>query len=179
MLIVQSGAPKPIPVPLGGGAIWKVRPATSFEVTLATAQAQRVAAGLAEGEDAAERAAELLGEEFRGGAFTDKDWVNALVERLVLSELALVCSTDWTGVAMFEGEGESQTVRELDLDRASIAMVLRDPRISHLVSRAVNSAVHIERSDEKKLSASPDGGAKTDEVTAPIVAPPAPAVPAA
>jgi hypothetical protein len=143
MLIVQSGPPKAIPVPLGGGAIWRLRPATSFEVTLATAGAQRVAAGLAVGEDAVEAAAALLGDEFRGGDFTNKDWVSALIDRLVLAELALKCSEGWEGVV-------DTSKADLIVDQGSVAMVLRDPRLSRLVSAAVNSVVHIEVDDEKK-----------------------------
>lgn len=170
MLIVQSGPPAPIPVPLGGGAIWKVRPATSFEVTLATAAAQRVGAGLAVGEDAVETAATLLGDEFRGGDFTKKDWVAALVDRLVLAELALICSSEWAGIV-------DRDKVPLELDRASVAMVLRDPRISQLVSAAINSVVHIEVADEKKFEASPDGGAETDAATVQIADGPGPAAP--
>lgn len=176
LLIIETGTPPSIPVPLGGGAIWKVRPATSFEVTLASAAAQRIASGLAEGEDAVERAATLLGDEFRGGDFTNADWVTALVERLVLAELALVCSQQWTGVNVRVND---TSTRELTLDRGGIAMVLRDPKISHMISAAINSKVHIERSDEKKLEASPDGGARTDEATAPIAEKPANAAPPA
>lgn len=159
MLMVQSGPPAPIPVPLGGGAIWKLRPATSFELTLATAGAQRVGAGLAVGEDAAATAAALLGEEFRDCDFTNKDWVTALVDRLILAELALVCSSGWDGIVDVDG-------RPLELDRGSVALVLRDPRIAQLASAAINSVVHIERADEKKLQASPPGEAKTEEATA-------------
>lgn len=143
MLIVQSGPPKAVALPLGGSAIWRLRPATSFEVTLATAGAQRVAAGLAVGEDAVEAAAALLGDEFRGGDFTNKDWVSALIDRLVLAELALNCSEGWDGIV-------DTSKAPLMLDQGSVAMVLRDPRISRLVSAAVNSVVHIEVADEKK-----------------------------
>jgi hypothetical protein len=172
MLIVESGPPKPIPVPLGGGAIWRLRPATSFEVTLAAAAASRVGAGLAVGEDAVEAAAALLGDEFRGGDFTNKDWVAALVDRLVLAELALKCSAGWDGVC-------DTSKAPLVVDRGSVAMVLRDPRISRLVSAAVNSRVHIESADEKKSPASPSGGAKTDANTVQTANEPAPAAPAA
>lgn len=143
MLKIQTGPLPAVPVPLGGGAIWRLRPATSFEVTLATVAANKVGVGLAVGEDAVERAGELLGDEFDGGDFTNQTWVSALVERLVTAELAFVCSEGWSGVGDEDGN-------ELPVSRGTIAMLLRDPKISRLVSTAINASVHIEVTDEKK-----------------------------
>lgn len=165
-LILGSGKPAAIPVPLRGGAVWNIRPATSIEIAVASANAARVAAGLAIGQDAVGTAVTLLGEEFAGGDLESREWVTALSQRLILVELALLCSEGWTGML-------DTKRRKLPLDKGSVALALRDFAIAQAVSNAINASIYLEIADEKKSRASLTGGAETGEATAPTAATPA------
>jgi hypothetical protein len=163
MLRIKSGKPEAIAIPLGGGANWRVRPATSFEVTLAQIRAGELTGRMAESQDAVERLEQALGDEFDVPNFAEKAWTAAAADRLVLLELLTICSEGWSGVEL---EGDSVT--ELPHDKTSIAMVLREPKFASLAAAAVYSPIHVEVADEKKSQASPIGGAATDGNTVQI-----------
>lgn len=164
MLRIKSGKPEAIAIPLGGGAVWRVRPATSFEVTLAQIRAGELTGRMAESQDAVERLEQALGDEFDVPNFAEKAWTAAAADRLVLLELLTICSEGWSGVELTEGD----SVTELQHNKTSIAMLLREPKFAGLAAAAVYSPIHIEVADEKKSQASPTGGAATEEATAPI-----------
>lgn len=162
MLRIKSGKPEAIAIPLGDGATWRVRPATSFEATLAQIRAGELTRAMAESQDAVERLEQALGDEFDVPNFAEKAWTAAAADRLVLLELLTICSEGWSGVEL----GDDASVTELPHNKTSIAMLLRDPNFASLASRAVYSPIHAEVADEKKLQASPTGGAATGEATA-------------
>lgn len=173
MLTIKSGKPDAIVIPLGAGAVWRVRPATSFEVTLAQIRAGELTRAMAESQDAVERLEQALGDEFDVPNFAERAWTAAAADRLVLLELLTICSEGWSGVELADGDN----VTELPHDKTSIAMVLREPKFASLAAAAVYSPIHVEVADEKKSVASPIGGAATDEATARTVDEPKNAAP--
>lgn len=161
MLKLLSGPVPPTPVVLGASAVIWVRPATAFDVSLASQRARNVVAGLAAGQDAATQAALILGEDFAGADFTQSDWAEAVVERLIVTELASQCCTSWEGIV-------DESDEPVPLDKAALCLLMREAQYSKRISDAMNARLHVETTEEKKLQASPDGGAKADGPTAEI-----------
>lgn len=175
VMMIKSGKPEAIVIPLGDGAVWRVRPATSFEVTLAQIRAGELTRAMSESQDAVERLEQALGDKFDVPNFAEKAWTAAAADRLVLLELLTICSEGWSGVELSEGE----FVTELPHNKTSIAMLLREPKFASLAAAAVYSPIHIEVADVKKSLASPTGGAATDEAIAPTADEPKSVAPSA
>lgn len=145
MLKLCRDMPKAIPVPLGGSAVWRVRPATSFEVDLAAAEAARVIAGLLTGADAARTVALALGDEFNGADYADESWRVAASHRISLIELLVLCGEPtWEGVVDDDGAKIPGPTREL------IALLLRDAEIEKRLHTSISSAVHTEYDEGKE-----------------------------
>jgi hypothetical protein len=151
MLKLRKGRPEPIPVPLGGGAIASVRPATSFEVDLAIAGAGKLLFGLVQSQESASLAAEVLGEEFASADFTSKEWLDAAAQRIALLELANLCVESWTGVV----DGDDNVIEKPS--RQTLALVLRSNEAAMRIRAAIQSSVNVETSEGNALGASPNG----------------------
>jgi hypothetical protein len=172
MLVLAESAPSAVPVPLGKGAVIFVRPATSAEYFLAQARVVRLAAGIAEGEDSALKAALILGEEFANGSPRDPEWIAAVSERMILVELAIACADKWAGIGTKAG-------KPLEMSPATLAMLLRDPECARKIQNVINSGIHSEVEEKKELAASPVGAAPAADLIAPIVEQPASLAPTA
>jgi len=172
-LILHKGRPAARAVPLGGGAIAYIRPATSFECDLAVTGATKILAGLTAGAEAAEAAVQLLGEEFMGADFTQGPWIDVAAQRIALLELATLCCARWEGVCAEDGTAIEVPTREW------LALVLREPTISVLIRAAVHARVNEERAEKNGSAALPNGGAAAVEASAPVVVPSVPLVPKA
>jgi hypothetical protein len=164
MLILRKGRPEAAAVPLPGGAIIHVRPATAFEVDLAAAGAGRMLAALVDGQDAAAAALEILGDEFRHADFTTKAWLEAAAQRLALLELATACCQRWEGIA-----DETGALIERP-ERQHLALLLRDTECARRISEAIRTRVHDEVAEGNASAASPNGAAKAAEAIAPNAA---------
>lgn len=161
MLKLRKGKPKASPVPLGGGAVLFVRPATAFEVDAAYAAAFKLAAGLIEGEAAAETASAILGEEFQRADFTQHGWIDAMAKRIATLELAVLCNDGWLGVADEDGKPIETPTREW------LALLLRDREVAVRVDAAINARVHEEIAEKKGSATLPNGGVAVVDPTAP------------
>lgn len=150
-------------VPLPGGAVIFVRPATSFEVDIAAANAARTLTGLIEGQEAAAVALDVLGDEFRQADFTTRSWLDAAAQRVALLELATFCAEKWDGVADEDGKPIEHPTREY------LALLLRDSECALRIAAAIRARVHDEISEGNALAASPSGAAAADAATAPTV----------
>lgn len=162
-----------VPLRIDEDSVWRLRPATSLDVEIARARVTRQLAGILAGSEQASRIAEVFGPEFSLGGDADPDRVAAVTALLGDVELACLCSDGWTGVEDDDGAAvpapEPGAVAFLLADRALLARV-----------RGVLYAALTEESAEKNVSAaSPDGGAATDEGSAPTAAPAAAPAPTA
>jgi hypothetical protein len=136
MLNIATGRPSAIAVPLGGGAVWRLRPASAFEAHRAGAAAGIMLAGLIESEDAAALAIAALGEQYEGADFQQAEWKSAAARDLALIELAVICSEGWDGVAIGK--------QPIEPTRQNIALLLRDVHVNDKVYKALNAGIHEE-----------------------------------
>lgn len=173
MLVLRAGALPSRAVPLGGGAVLMVRPATSFEVSRSHAAVTRIVAGLIAGADAAETCAAALGEEFRKADFSDPVWIEAATDRLVGIELALLCNDGWTGVMRDTGrrDADDKPIVEPvagEPTRELLALLLRDAVVAARVRSAIEAEIHEAQAEGNGSPASPSGAAGMVEPNAPI-----------
>jgi hypothetical protein len=166
MLDLTRGRPVAAPVPLGGGAVAMIRPATAFEVDKAGAQVRIWLAALVEAEDAAARLSDALGEEFAGADFAAPEWRAAVADRLALLELASLCIQSWSGV----GIGDEP----VEPSREAIALLLRDAVLSQRIRAAIERGIHVERLEKKGLPVSPPGAGEAAAPIAPNAGDPPP-----
>jgi hypothetical protein len=151
MLQVRKGHPPAVAVPLGGGAVAMVRPATAFEYDLAVARAGKLLAGLIESQESATLALEGLGQEFAGADFTSEEWLNAAAQRTALLELATLCVTSWTGVV-------DETGAAIEPSREILALVLRGNQAARAIRLAIEADVNVELAEGNASATSPNGG---------------------
>jgi hypothetical protein len=171
MLKLSKGRPKAIPIMLGGGAVAFVRPATSFEYDLAIAGMATISAGLIRGEEAAVHATNILGEEFTGADFTTKVWIEAAAQRIVLLELALLCTESWDGVVDDSDAPIPVPTKE------TLALLLRDNETAMRFNATIKSKVHEEIAEGNASAASPNGAAAAAFNSAPTAVPSVPIAP--
>lgn len=161
MIKLTKGRPAASAVPLQGGAVVFVRPATAFEADIAGVGAAKIMAGLVEGREAAAAALDILGDEFRETDFTSRPWIEAAAQRIALIELAALCCESWEGVA--DETGAPLTGHP---SKEHLALLLRDTECGRRISGAIYARVHDEVAEGNGLAASPDGAAKAAEPTA-------------
>jgi hypothetical protein len=142
MLKLRSSAAPIIPVSLPGGALWRLRAATTFEVDGAIAESTRVLAGLRAAGECAEQAAAILGEEFRGADFLEDKWLAAAAEQLAIIMLADACTESWHGMGDEAGNPIEKPARE------HVVIALRDPVICRSVKAALYAGVHAEQAEK-------------------------------
>lgn len=168
-LKVRNGLPPFVPVPLGAGAFFRLRAATSDEIESAASAIGFQTAAILQGSAEADALAGMLPgfdfgdlRELAGKTRPEtrelldnlgiSTRLDRLRDRLLLIELCAVCNDGWVGVVDEGGNG-------LASDRGGIAMLLVDAAISEKCRARVYAAVHEEFSEGKGLPASPDGGA--------------------
>jgi hypothetical protein len=169
MLKLRKGKPPFVPVPLGGGAIIRVRAATQSDVEYASARATPLLAGLVAGAECAPALAGALGDDFNVDALTDEARLRTAAVRLSEIYLVLACQDGWAGVGNEDGSEASAP------DAATIALLLQDPVCRNKVMQVVNAAVHAEDEEKNASSASPSGGADIPIGALPADATPSPA----
>jgi hypothetical protein len=155
MLRLRTKRPGAVPVALGGGAVMRVRPATTADVDHTSARAQRDLAGFAAGSAAAAILEPVLGDGFTVGALKTPAGIAAASIRLTEVYLVERCHDGWSGVATETGELIPSP------DAATIALLLADPVIRNTVMTVINAGVHEEVSEGNVFAASPNGGADT------------------
>jgi hypothetical protein len=153
MLKLRKGRPPFVPVDLGGGAVIRVRPATSADVEEAGARAQRDIMGFVAGSDAGDVLAEVLGDDFNVRALKDSPRVMPASARLAEVYLVLACHDGWSGIGTEDGEPIPEP------DAATLAMLLADPRHRYKIISVVNASLHEETAEKNVSDASPNGGA--------------------
>lgn len=167
-MLILNDAPAARDVPLAGTrdkptASIRVRPALRFEVDRARSEAGRLLAALIAAEDAAARAAAVLGEDFSAADFADPDWKDAAAEGLSLLALAKLCVDGWTGIAEADGT-------PVEFDAANLARLLRDPLIASVVRNAIEARVHVERAEKNASPPLPNGEGGAAAASAPTAA---------
>jgi hypothetical protein len=165
MLRLTKRKLKASPVPIGGGAVLHLRPATSFDTERAAAAASILLAGLVEGHAAAMVVSAALGEEFQNADFTRPEWRNAASRLLVEIELAVLCCERVEGKIVDDDESVIDTAPGLTPALASLLM--RDSVIRAKISDAVEARVHTEVLEKKESERSPPGAAAAGYPTAP------------
>lgn len=154
MLKLTKGKPAFVPIPLGGGAFIRVRPATQTDVEEAGARTSRDLMGLVASSEAAGVLAGVLGDDFNVDALQDPARLTAAGNRLAEIYLVLACQDGWTAVGTEDGT-EIETP-----DAASLALLLADPTRRQKIMAVVNTAVHKESVEKKRLAALPHGEAE-------------------
>lgn len=163
MLRLYRGQRPAIAVPLPGGAVILIRAATAFEIDKAAAGAAYLLAGLVGNQEAAEKIADMLGDEYlppEGAA--SKAWAEAAGQRLALLELADLCAAEWKGVC--DLDGKELTGKP---DKGMLALLLRDVECARRIGEAIKGRVHDEIKEGKGSPASQDGAAAAGDPTAP------------
>jgi hypothetical protein len=173
MLKLRRGRLAATAVPLPGGAVIFIRPATAFEVDRAAIGAERMLAGLVEGQTAAASILDVLGDEFREADFTTRGWIAAAAQRIALLELAAICAERLDGV--IDDNDRPITVPGKEV----LVLLLRDAECGRRIATAINARVHEEVAEGNASAVSPDGAAKAAEDIAPAVAPMTPPAQAA
>lgn len=160
--------PDPVPVVLPGGAVWRLRPATSMDVRLAEVETGRQLAGIISGSAALAVLADQLGDVLGLGDGVDDSRRGAATMFLSEINLALACSAGWDGVHDADGNAISEP------DLGSVALILSDPVIAFQVRKVVNAGLHAEQDEKNVSAASPNGGAGEAIEPAQTATPPAP-----
>lgn len=143
----------PIPVVLRGGAVWRLRPATSIDVETARAETTRQFAGILAGSAALASLSETFGELFELGEGIDDTRRTAAIMLLSEINLALACSEGWEGVF------DADDVKIAEPNPGAVALLLSDPVEAEKVRRVINSGLHAEHHEKNASAALPNGGA--------------------
>lgn len=156
-----------VPVLLSGGAVWRLRPATSIDVEVAKVETARQFAGILAGSEAVAALRETFGTLFDLGDGVDDTRRNAAMLHLSEINLALACSEGWEGVCDADG------VAIPEPNPGAVALLLADPVEAATVRRAINAGLHAEHDEKNASAASPNGGAGAAAKPVPTAAPPA------
>jgi hypothetical protein len=159
------------PVAIGEGAVWRLRPASSLDVEIATARVKRQLAGLMTGSEQAARLAAIFGPSLELGGEVDR--LVAVSALLGDVELACLCSDGWTGIEDDDG------VVIAEPDPGSVAFLLADQVVLGRVRQVLYADVRAETHEKNGSAASPDGGAATVRGPAPTAGRSVPLAPSA
>jgi hypothetical protein len=171
--LARSARPAAVAVELKGGAVWKLRPASSLDVEMARAEAVRLFAGLLAGSQALSALSETFGDLFGLGGGADDARREAATQLLAEVTLALACSESWQGV--FDADGAPIA----EPHAGAVALLLSDPVEAAKVRRVLNAGLHAEHAEKNASAASPNGGAAEAAGRVPTVTLAANAVPSA
>jgi hypothetical protein len=164
--LVRPAGAAAVDVRLHGGAVWRLRAATSIDVEVARAESARQFAGIMAGSDAVRALAATFGDLFTFGDPLDDPRRLAAMTLLAEVNLALACSQGWSGVYDADGAAIAEP------DAGSVALLLSDPVEAAKVRRVLNAGLHAEHDEKNASAASPTGGAGVGTGPAPTVAPP-------
>lgn len=167
-LILRRGTPRIEDVPLGGGAVIRIEPATYLASEAAVSAARRDLAGLMAGSEGLSLLAQVFGpERFSVEALQKPGGLAAAT--VFLSEIYLVmeCQRGWSGVLDESRHPIPEPTPEW------IALLLNDPILNGRVMTAVNAGLHEESSEKNGSAASPGGGAGKEPGSAPAAGSPA------
>jgi hypothetical protein len=158
--LARSARPKAVAVELKGGAIWRLRPASTLDVEMARAEAVRLFAGVLVGSQALSALAETFGDLFGLGDGANDARREAATQLLAEVTLALACSDGWQGVfAIAEPHA------------GAVALLMSDPVEAQKVRRVLNAGLHVEHDEKNASAASPSGGAAEANELAQTAAP--------
>jgi hypothetical protein len=90
--LARSVRPEAVAVTLKGGAVWRLRPASTLDVEMARAEAVRLFAGVLTGSQALTALSQTFGDLFGLGEGTDDARREAATQLLAEVTLALACS---------------------------------------------------------------------------------------
>jgi hypothetical protein len=171
--LARSARPKAVAVTLKGGAIWRLRPASTLDVEMARAEAVRLFAGVLMGSQALSTLSETFGDLFGLGEGADNVRREAATQLLAEVTLALACSEGWQGV--FDADGAAIA----EPHAGAVALLMSDPVEAAKVRRVLNAGLHAEHDEKNASAASPHGGTAGAAGPAPIAMPLASAAPLA
>ena len=163
--LARSARPKAVAVELKGGAVWRLRPASTLDVEMARAEAVRLFAGVLTGSQALGALSETFGDLFGLGEGADDARREAATQLLAEVTLALACSEGWQGV--FDADGAPIA----EPHAGAVALLLSDPVEAAKVRRVLNAGLHTEHDEKNASAASPNGGAAEAAGPAPTAAP--------
>lgn len=157
MLILSKEKPAFVPVPLGGDAVFRLRPALSGEVDDAAAAVSNQVAAIIRGSVAAAAIAALVpdfdldGLEQLANPETEaeglphlhlKNKLERLSDRLLLISLCMRCQDGWSGVAADDGPISAP-------HEGAVALLLQDTQLQQRCSAVIYGRVHREQSEKK------------------------------
>jgi hypothetical protein len=171
--LARSARPQAVAVELKGGAVWRLRPASTLDVEMARAEAVRLFAGVLVGSQALSALSVAFGGRFGLGEGANDARREAATQLLAEVTLALACSEGWQGV--FDADGAPIP----EPHAGAVALLLSDPVEAAKVRRVLNAGLHAEHDEKNASAASPNGGAAEAAGPAPIAAPAASAAPSA
>jgi hypothetical protein len=169
--LARSVRPEAVAVTLKGGAVWRLRPASTLDVEMARAEAVRLFAGVLTGSQALTALSQTFGDLFGLGEGTDDARREAATQLLAEVTLALACSEGWQGI--YDADG----VAIPEPHAGAVALLMSDPIEAQKVRRVLNLGLHAEHDEKNASAASPNGGAAEANEPAPtaaLVATPAP-----
>ena len=152
------------PLPLRGGAVWHLRPATSIDEEVAAVRAGRMLAGLVAGSEAAAALREVFGDALDLGEI-DAEGLVAVTGLLTDVHLATICSAGWEGIEDADGMPVPEPSQEW------VAMILTDGTVRRRVRARLYAALHEEVEEKKGSPLSPDGAAPAAVEPAPPAGP--------
>jgi hypothetical protein len=167
-ITLRRERPAAIDVPLGNGAAITVRPATSFEVSVASSRAAQFMTGLMLASDASATSATILGDEFVRADVHDPVWQAEIAKRFSLLELTLVCVDGWRNIRGPDGILIEEPSRE------ALALLLQDVESANRIATVINQRYHQDTSEGNGLPVSPSGGAGTPDGAPDAAAPTSP-----
>ena len=151
--LARSARPKAVGVELKGGAVWRLRPASTLDVEMARAEAVRLFAGVLVGSQALSALSEAFGDLFGLGEGADDARREAATQLLAEVTLALACSEGWQGVF----DADDAPIAEPHA--GAVALLMSDPVEAQKVRRVLNAGLHAEHDEKNASAASPNGGA--------------------
>jgi hypothetical protein len=162
--LARSARPKAVAVELKGGAVWRLRPASTLDVEMARAEAVRLFAGVLVGSQALNALSETFGDLFGLGDGAEDTRREAATQLLAEVTLSLACSEGWRGI--FDADGA--TIAEPHA--GAVALLISDPVEAAKVRRVLNAGLHAEHDEKNASAASPNGGAAEAAKPAPTAA---------
>jgi hypothetical protein len=171
--LARSARPEAISVTLKGGAVWRLRPASTLDVEMARAEAVRLFAGVLSGSQALLALSETFGDLFGLGEGADDARREGATQLLAEVTLALACSEGWQDV--FDADGAVIA----EPHAGAVALLMSDPIEAQKVRRVLNAGLHAEHDEKNASAASPNGGAAEAAGLAAIATPAASLAPSA
>jgi hypothetical protein len=128
--------PQFVPVTFEGGAVWRLRPATSIDVEIAGQRTARQLAGIVSGSAAVEQLSETFGSLVDIEEPATPEAISAATMFLTDVNLAVLCGDGWTDFSDDDGNPVPVPTPEW------IALLLSDHQVRSRVQRVLYAGLH-------------------------------------